>query len=454
MNARLKILTGARAGSELVFERSPVTVGRHPDADLRFDPSRDLQVSSRHAELIREGASWVARDLGSRNGTLVNGVPVEVPTALRDGDVLEFGRGGPKATFSVQLAPGESRVPPTRSDTPSLKGATRLIQAEVASRTKGLRRLVLTLAVLLVAVGAFAVYATRSQRQQWRQETAAMQAEIDQILAASARAEADLQGRTEGLESALEGTREELRSLRTRLAEAEARDSRPDVEALRRELLSAQAALARRQLAPNMDFAAIEAVGRPAVARIFVEYESGPRFAATAFAVDAAGRLITNRHVVETETGETPARIGVQFSGSAQVYPARLVAASEASDLALLQLERLAGEVPILEAINSRPDTLPSGSPVVVLGFPLAGSPAEGAGSVPRPVLSAGLLAATSTDFVEVEALGAEGSSGSPIFDQGGQLIGVLFGGRVVDGQQRLVGASSVAVLALIQAVR
>jgi S1-C subfamily serine protease len=454
MNARLKILTGARAGSELMFDRSPVTVGRHPDADLRFDPHRDLEVSSRHAVLSREGTSWVVRDVGSQNGTLVNDLPVEAPTPLRDGDVLQFGRGGPRAAFSVQLTPGESHVPPTRSDTPSLEGATRLIRAEVASRTKGLRRLALALAVLLVAVGALAVYATRSQREQWRQETADMQAQIDQILEASTRAEADLEGRAEGLESALEASREELRALRTRLAQAETRDSRPDVEALRRELLAAQTALARRQLAPNIDFTAIEAVGRPAVARIFVEYESGPRFAATAFAVDPAGRLITNRHVVETETGETPARIGAQFSGSVQVYPARLVAASEASDLALLQLERLAGEVPFLEDISARPDTLPSGSPVVVVGFPLAGSPAEAAGSAPRPVLSAGLLASTSAEFVEVEALGAEGSSGSPIFDQAGQLIGVLFGGRVVDGQQRLVGASSIAVLALIQAVR
>jgi hypothetical protein len=69
-------------------------------------------------------------------------------------------------------------------------------------------------------------------------------------------------------------------------------------------------------------------------------------------------------------------------------------------------------------------------------------------------VLSAGLLAASTSEFVEVEALGAEGSSGSPIFDQGGQLIGVLFGGHLVDGQQRLVGASSTAVLALMRAVR
>jgi S1-C subfamily serine protease len=454
MNARLKILTGTLAGSELVFDHSPVTVGRHPDANLRFDPNRDLEVSTQHAVLIREGSSWQVRDVGSQNGTLVNGALIEAPTLLRDGDVVQFGRGGPKATFSVQGAPGEHHLPPTRSDIPSLKGATRLIHAEVASRTKGLRRLAMTLAVLLVAVGAFAVYATRSQREQWRQEMTAMQAEIDQILNASARAEADLQGRAQGLESALEASREELRALRTRLADAETRGSRPDVGALRQELLAAQTALARRQLAPNIDYAGIEAVGRPAVARIFVEYASGGRFAATAFAVDPTGRLITNRHVVESEEGETPARIGVQFSGSAQVYPARLVAASEGSDLALLQLERLEGEVPILEGINARPDTLQSGSPVVVLGFPLAGSPTEDAGSAPNPVLSAGLLAASSTDFVEVEALGAEGSSGSPIFDQGGQLIGVLFGGRFVDGQQRLVGVASSAVLALMQAVR
>ena len=119
MNARLKILTGARAGSERMFDRSPVTVGRHPDADLRFDPHQDLAVSGKHAVLSREGASWIIRDVGSQNGTLVNDLVIDAPTPLRDGDVLQFGRGGPTVAFSVELAPGEAQVPPpgpTRPD--------------------------------------------------------------------------------------------------------------------------------------------------------------------------------------------------------------------------------------------------------------------------------------------------------------------------------------------------
>jgi pSer/pThr/pTyr-binding forkhead associated (FHA) protein len=455
MSARVKILTGARAGSELSFSGTPIVVGRHADADLRFDPHEDLEVSTRHAELTRVGTSWYIRDLGSRNGTLLNGQSVEASAPLQDGDVVQFGRGGPKVTISLQAVPKASTVPRTRTDTPApgLRGATQLIRAEVASRTKRLRLLAGVLGLLLVAVTAFAILATRSQRELWRDEMAAMQAQIDQILTASARTEEDLQGRAQGLESALEESREQLRGLQTRLQRAEARDSQPDVTALRRELLAAQSALARRQLAPNIDYAAIERVARPAVARIFVEYASGQRFAATAFSVAETGRLVTNRHVVERESGETPGRIGVQFAGSVQVYPARLVAASEANDLALLQLERLAGEVPALREINARPDTLASGSPVVVLGFPLAGAPTHESAPSPEAVLSAGLLVASTTDFVEVEALGAEGSSGSPIFDLNGHLIGVLFGGRLVDGQERLVAASSTAVVALIEAV-
>ena len=45
----------------------------------------------RHALLLRQSEHWTVEDLGSRNGTRLNGWPVLMPTEVREGDVLSFG---------------------------------------------------------------------------------------------------------------------------------------------------------------------------------------------------------------------------------------------------------------------------------------------------------------------------------------------------------------------------
>jgi DNA-binding NtrC family response regulator len=52
----------------------------------------DPRASERHLEVTREGAVVAVRDLGSSNGTLLNGRPLTTQTRLRDGDLLELGR--------------------------------------------------------------------------------------------------------------------------------------------------------------------------------------------------------------------------------------------------------------------------------------------------------------------------------------------------------------------------
>jgi pSer/pThr/pTyr-binding forkhead associated (FHA) protein len=62
-------------------------IGRATSCDfVVYDPT----VSSRHAELERVGDGWLIRDVGSRNGTRVNGWLVK-EQRLRDGDTLMFG---------------------------------------------------------------------------------------------------------------------------------------------------------------------------------------------------------------------------------------------------------------------------------------------------------------------------------------------------------------------------
>jgi hypothetical protein len=68
--------------------RGPVLLGRARECDcVLSEPS----VSRRHAELRREGGRWLLRDLGSRNGTRVNGVRVLEETEVAPGDRISFG---------------------------------------------------------------------------------------------------------------------------------------------------------------------------------------------------------------------------------------------------------------------------------------------------------------------------------------------------------------------------
>jgi len=64
-----------------------VVVGRSRDCELILP---DVLLSRRHAELLHSGAGWLLRDLGSLNGTRLNGVRVARDTLLRDGDVVEI----------------------------------------------------------------------------------------------------------------------------------------------------------------------------------------------------------------------------------------------------------------------------------------------------------------------------------------------------------------------------
>ena len=63
------------------------TVGRLPENMLQID---DASVSSRHAEILFENNSWFIRDLGSTNGTFLNGSKIE-NAVLNHGDELRFG---------------------------------------------------------------------------------------------------------------------------------------------------------------------------------------------------------------------------------------------------------------------------------------------------------------------------------------------------------------------------
>lgn len=102
---RLTFRSGPRQGTSIDFDHSLV-VGRSKNVDLQLD---DASVSRRHASIALDQAVWRLVDLGSANGTDLNGRPVSAPTAIADGDTIAF--GGVVAVFTTTAATAAAPAP-------------------------------------------------------------------------------------------------------------------------------------------------------------------------------------------------------------------------------------------------------------------------------------------------------------------------------------------------------
>jgi pSer/pThr/pTyr-binding forkhead associated (FHA) protein len=84
---RVERAVGLESGAafELVHE---VVLGRSAGADIQLE---DTFASSRHARIARQGSVMVLEDLGSTNGTFLNGEPLRGPQPLHHGDRIRIG---------------------------------------------------------------------------------------------------------------------------------------------------------------------------------------------------------------------------------------------------------------------------------------------------------------------------------------------------------------------------
>ena len=459
MKAQLRVLSGLRKGMFGVFSKDVVALGRHPAADLPLDPDHDLDVSSRHAEIARAGPHWVVRDVGSRNGTLVNGHPIRGDTRLADTDQIRLGPDGPHVEFRLvpDNTPDHRPVPTPPADRrtggpgdegvgdgpretadhhmlPPRQSTTERIRMEVGRQTRRLRSLtVVLIAVFVVVAGAFLWDRQRQERGRER-EVAALQSRIDSILAAADTAMASLQGRVEGLAAALRRSQADVQELHGQLAVASRAGNREQVRVLQRRLADATAALRTQQLAAEVDYGAINETNHLAVAMIWVEFAPGDVQTGTAFAVTPGGRMVTNRHVVAGADGaRRPRRIAVQFTNSTQVWRARLLAAHRDADLALVQVEGIVGSVPTVARLPDDASAVRPGDPIALIGFPHGDDlPMRSRGEHPviRTSFTAGIVSKVLPELLQLDGYGAQGASGSPMFDRNGELVGVLYGGQ------------------------
>ena len=77
-----------QSGGQTIALAGSLSIGREPDNGLCLE---DKKLSRHHAALEAVAKGWQVRDLGSTNGTGVNGKRISAPLLLKAGDVIEIG---------------------------------------------------------------------------------------------------------------------------------------------------------------------------------------------------------------------------------------------------------------------------------------------------------------------------------------------------------------------------
>ncbi|HYO65375.1 MAG TPA: FHA domain-containing protein [Archangium sp.] len=200
---RLVCSAGPCAGNEFALEEGEYVIGRANDNPICIP---DTSVSRKHVLIRRVGGGWAVSDLGSGNGTLLNGEPLTDEMPLAHSDTLTLGdteltfndnsnatmmmpmpsappprpgrsspRSPPPAAAPAEEAGGEEggalagapRRPPPRPETRvrSTRGRAAVTPQDPAAQQRKKRLLILTAAVFVMLAGLLAVMKVQQQRE-------------------------------------------------------------------------------------------------------------------------------------------------------------------------------------------------------------------------------------------------------------------------------------------------
>jgi len=108
-SAQLVMTRGPEAGRRISLKEPDVILGRDPRSSIVVDHP---QVSRRHARIAWRDDVWVIHDLGSTNGTFVNGRVVDEVRPLVNGDTIRLGEAV-EARYEYHRPPERDRVMPS-----------------------------------------------------------------------------------------------------------------------------------------------------------------------------------------------------------------------------------------------------------------------------------------------------------------------------------------------------
>ncbi len=440
MTIELRVLSGTRAGTREQFEKSLVTVGRDTLSDLRFDPQTELDVSTRHAELRSANGVWTIHDQGSTNGTFVNGERVADAHRLSDGDVVSFGANGPRVEVRGVGDPmgiGAGAAPPTAlrpsvplsSATPSKPrmDTTMRVAVAVEEQTRSLRRNFMIAGGALIAAGVVGFVFWQRQVSAREQKLISMFAKAESAMVALQQTAATRRPGDSlyaaALRDTLEARKRDVAQARKLIESGDATTA--NVSELSRKLN--RAALMQQSVSA---VSKVHALNDAAVAMLASDFD-GKFLAGTAFGITPGGLLVTNRHTVQTEAGVPAQRMMVIFANTKKWLRAKVVRVSETDDLALIQVED-PGTYPVVAGVSRAGAEASVGAPVASIGYPGAtDTPMEGSGMniTARTTSTPGTVSKRLDDVIQIDSYAGHGSSGSPLFDSTGNVVGVIWGG-------------------------
>jgi S1-C subfamily serine protease len=473
MRARFEFLSGALEGESETLDGNYLQLGSHSASSLRFDAERDLQVSGHHATIFLRGEYYVLRDAGSTNGTFINGVRLTTDHILADEDVITFGLKGPTVRFGIIREAADHhpggfrpapmvRVPqpaepffsaaregysdPARRPGPGPGTRTR-IRAEVSRQTAPVRRRLYAVGAVAVIAVAAVVWQRLSQNARLEMERQALLGQVDSLMQELGSLTINVQT----LRQRFDSTQQETVRLRDLV-------SRPDqgveeIRVLRRQLEDALAHQRHIALAASLDVEAIAQANHDAIGIVLAEFADGTRLAATAFGIRTdrrEGLILTNKHVILGDGGDGPTRLSMVFEGSSQSHRAELVSTHPDVDMALL---RVRGRIPAVASLRWREPPVVLGDAVAILGYPL-GLDLPMGGDWQEVGITATVMTGSVTrvlpSLIQFDSFGVEGSSGSPVFDREGDVVGIVYGGETGRGGRIVYAVPIVYALELL----
>ncbi|MBS1718858.1 MAG: FHA domain-containing protein [Armatimonadetes bacterium] len=138
-------VAGPYAGRSAQLTQPEIVIGRDPSSNI---PLNDPQLSRMHAKLFIPGGRWHLADLGSTNGTFLNGSKIgAAPVPISDGAVLNIGgssfrielRGAVAATILPPSPPSMAPIPPPVYTPPAKRPWGRALQEALSVYEKGIR---------------------------------------------------------------------------------------------------------------------------------------------------------------------------------------------------------------------------------------------------------------------------------------------------------------------------
>jgi pSer/pThr/pTyr-binding forkhead associated (FHA) protein len=434
-------LRRVKGGEDLIGMGAEVFIGRSSACAIPLRSVADTVVSKRHAVVTfdKNGAATI-RDLGSRNGTFLNGKPVRAPTPLALGDRINLGWEGPlfevrtlgQAIMSdAQGAPYQPRREPPRT----LSGMVAVAE-EQARRAGGMRAGIFVRAMVRQLATTSSVAFRATTLVLFAGLVAAVIFVYHSAAERTARAEARLttaeHAFTAQMQAVQQHSSEEIARLRKDLAAARRSSvSRAVLDSLQRRLREAES-LATAPQAPSApgvaphDFTDVARESGRAVGLVIVRFATDS-IMGSGFAITPSGYFVTNRHVVMDDARGTPRQISVVMAETNIALSAEIasVSSAERQDVAVLRIRGYHG--PVMRAIDWVGRGAIQGAPAVILGFPFGTQLAADQGGYLHSTLFAGYIAQTG-EYIRFSGNTYLGVSGSPVFNTRGEVIGVHYG--------------------------